>query len=471
MRIITIILLLVATAWLSCKKESIITSPDASVLASTDSVHFDTVFTSVGSVTQSFTIINNNQQKLNISSISLAGGSTSAFSINVNGAVGHSFSNLQLDANDSLYVFVKVTIDPNAAQLPFLVRDSVEVKFNGNTKKIQLSAYGQNARFINGGNIKTNTTWNNTLPYVVLNPLTVDSGITLTILQGTKVYFNANAPLIVNGSLRAIGNYYDSTRIVFRGSRLDDTYKDLPGTWPGVVLNTNSRNNDLRYTSLLNAYQALIVLGGINNTPAKLLMNGCIISNAYDIGLYAYNTSISATNCLISQVGNEGNPGEGGSNVIITAGGNCAFNQCTFATYANYYQNHKQPVMYVSNAAGSASVGLNLTMDNSIIYGQGGITEDELVTQKTGTSLFSVIMRNVLYKVKNDPGNVTFSKCIKNADPLFDSINTSLHTYNFRLRDGSPCIDAGISGGPATDLDGKPRPAGPRPDMGCYEKQ
>jgi len=53
----------------ACKKETIITSPDVSLLTSTDLVHFDTVFTSVGSITQSFTIVNDNDQQLNISSI------------------------------------------------------------------------------------------------------------------------------------------------------------------------------------------------------------------------------------------------------------------------------------------------------------------------------------------------------------------------------------------------------------------
>jgi hypothetical protein len=80
-------------------------------------------------------------------------------------------------------------------------------------------------------------------------------------------------------------------------------------------------------------------------------------------------------------------------------------------------------------------------------------------------------MRNVLYKVKTDPADISFSNSLKNLDPLFDTINTSLRIFNWRLRDGSPCIDAGLPGGPPIDLDGKPRPVGTKPDMGCYEKQ
>jgi hypothetical protein len=110
-------------------------------------------------------------------------------------------------------------------------------------------------------------------------------------------------------------------------------------------------------------------------------------------------------------------------------------------------------------------------MDNSIIYGQGGTAENELVTSKTGNAAFSITMRNVLYKVKNDPANISFINSLKNVEPIFDTISTSQRIYNFRLREGSPCINAGIAGGPTTDLDGKPRPAGTKPDIGCYEKQ
>jgi len=465
-----IVLVLVVSLW-SCKKDSIITSPDASLLTSTELVHFDTVFTSLGSVTQSFTIVNDNSQQLNISSIQLKGGNNSPYKINVNGTPGVEFNNILLNANDSMYVFVKVTIDPNNNQLPFIISDSIEISFNGNIKKVQLQAYGQNARFINGGLIASNTSWNNTLPYVIMQPLTIDTGITLSISEGTKVYCNATAPIIVNGTLKTQGNFYDSTRILFRGNRLDENYKDLPGTWPGIVFTNSSVANELNYTNILNAYQAVVAIGGASQLPSKLRLNNCIISNAYDFGLFAFNTSVQANNCLITQIGNEGTPGTGGSNVIINGGGNYAFNHCTIATYANYYQNHKQPALFISNASGATGLPLNLTMDNSIIFGQGGLAEDEIVTSKTGNAAFSIIMRNVLYKVKNDPSNISFSGSLKNVDPVFDTINTSLRSYNFRLREGSPCINAGISGGPATDLDGKPRPLGIRPDMGCYEKQ
>src|SRR5689334_21155600 len=70
----------------SCKKDSYITSSDALISTSADSLKYDTVFTSIGSITQSFKINNRNNQKLLLSSVKLMGGNASAFRIHVNGS-------------------------------------------------------------------------------------------------------------------------------------------------------------------------------------------------------------------------------------------------------------------------------------------------------------------------------------------------------------------------------------------------
>jgi hypothetical protein len=464
MKILPVFFSILACFLFSCKKDSFITSPDARLVTSTDKLKFDTVFTSVGSVTQSFTIVNDNDQKLRLSQIKLGGGSSSAFAINVDGVPGTSFSNLELNAHDSIYVFVKVTIDPNAANAAFVVDDSVEINYNGSLSKVYLQAYGQNARFITNEHITSNTTWDKTLPYVIQHTLYVDKGVTLTLEKGTRVYCNATAAFIVNGTLRSMGEKEDSNRVVFRGDRLDAAYKDLPGSWAGLLFSNTSTSSELHFTNILNAYQAV----AIGN--AVLQMDHCTISNAYDIGLYALNASVTASDCLISQCGNEGQAGTGGSNVILTGGGTYDFTHCTLVTYANYYQNHKQPVLFVSNNDAGSIAPLNANFTNCIVYGNGGTAENELLVTKAASD--KVIFTNTLYKVKDDqPGD--FIDPIKNQDPLFDTINVNLQTYSFRLREGSPAIAAGKALAiPGTDLDGNPRPAPPtKPDMGSYQKQ
>ena len=218
----------------SCKKDTFITSGNARLSTSADTLFFDTVFTTVGSVTHFFRIYNDNDQKLKVSTVQLKGGSNSAFKINVDGNLGPTVSNVELEANDSAYVFVTVKIDPSATELPFVIRDSILINYNGKDKWIQLEAWGQNANFFRSRVISTNETWINDKPYVILGGVQVKEGTTLTIQKGCRIYFHADAPMLVDGTLKVMGEKYDSTRVVFRGDRLDVPYSDFPAGWPGI---------------------------------------------------------------------------------------------------------------------------------------------------------------------------------------------------------------------------------------------
>src|ERR1700710_2882915 len=84
----------------SCKKETFTSSKDARISLSADTIHFDTVFTTVKSVTQSFKIKNDNNQKLRFNDISIKGGASSYFKINVDGIPGPSVKDVEVEAND-----------------------------------------------------------------------------------------------------------------------------------------------------------------------------------------------------------------------------------------------------------------------------------------------------------------------------------------------------------------------------------
>ena len=87
---------LFATALLfpSCKKDQLLTDSSAKLGFSTDSVLFDTVFTSLGSTTRVFRIYNQHSQPLNISHIALAMGNAAPFKLNVDGISGKSISDV-----------------------------------------------------------------------------------------------------------------------------------------------------------------------------------------------------------------------------------------------------------------------------------------------------------------------------------------------------------------------------------------
>ena len=120
----------------SCRKDSFITSPDANLSVSVDTLHYDKVFTAVGSVTQSFKIINDNNKKLRLSSVKLMGGAASSYKMNVDGMATSEASGIEIEANDSVYVFVQVNVDPASGNLPFIIRDSIQISYNGNDRLI-----------------------------------------------------------------------------------------------------------------------------------------------------------------------------------------------------------------------------------------------------------------------------------------------------------------------------------------------
>ncbi len=90
---------------------------------------FDTVFTTTGSTTRFFRIYNNNNQKLRLNKVALGAGAGSLFAMNVDGTPGPEVSNIEMDANDSIYVFVTVKIDPSIDNLPFVVQDSILIDY------------------------------------------------------------------------------------------------------------------------------------------------------------------------------------------------------------------------------------------------------------------------------------------------------------------------------------------------------
>jgi hypothetical protein len=445
----------------SCKKDSFITSADARVNITADTLKYDTVFVTAGSTYRTFKIINENDQKLRVSSLKLFGGAASVYKINVNGVSGTQFNNLEINANDSIYVFAQVNINPNAANMPFILRDSIEINYNGKRRLVQLEAWGQNAHFYRDKVITANETWNNDLPYVILGSLLINSNQTLTINKGCRIYVHADAPIVVDGTLQVNGLKDTIDRVYFQGDRLDEPYKDYPAGWPGIFFRSTAKDNVFNYAVVKNAYQAIALQNLPPNANPKLILNECVIDNGYDAGIIAVNSSLRARNCLITNCG---------KNLYLVQGGNYQFTHCTVATYASSFIEHKDPVLTLSNFANNTANTLDATFRNCIFWGENGIIEDEVVVTKNGGGTFNVNFDYNLWKVKTVPTNIISNQIINNQQPQFDSINTSKNYYSFRLQTGSPAVNKGTNAGIITDLDGKVRPVG-LPDLGCFEKQ
>lgn len=447
----------------SCKKDSFITSADARLNITTDSIKFDTIFTTTGSITKSFKIKNENEQKLRLDKVKLMGGAASAYKININGAYTTELSNIEVAANDSIYVFVSVTINPNAANLPFVVSDSIQIQYNTNTRYVQLQSYGQNANFLRNNIITGTITWNNALPYVILGGLQVDAAATLTIPKGCKIYAHADAPILVDGTLLVNGTKNEP--VIFTGDRLDFNYKDLPASWPGIYFRSSSKNSVLQFAQIKNANQAVVATGASVNANPKVVLHQCSIDNAYEAGILCTGSNLQADNSLISNCGN---------NVSLNYGGIYNFTHCTVAAFSNLYITHKNPVLNITNAAlqnGSiVTADLNASFRNCIFWADTGFVTNEVVVNKQGSNLFTVLFDKNIYRGA-DPANSTLTGNIRNANPLFDSIDVTHKYYDFRINHGTaPGIDKGAATGFLKDLDDNSRNVG-LPDIGCYEKQ
>lgn len=458
-------IVLITSIMASCSKDNLLTSEDASLGTTADTLHFDTVFTNTGSITQRFRIINTNDQRIRLSSVSLSGGNNSVFRINVNGEPGPLVTDIEIAANDSAQVFVNTTVPANTANLPFIIRDSILIQWNGNKRWVQLEAWGQNARYIRNGSININTEWNNDLPYVIIGPMTIAANARLQITKGTHIYMHSDAPILVDGSLVVDGDTAVADRVVFKGDRLDDPYRDFPAGWPGIYFRNSSNANRLDYAIIQNAYQGIVVEGQSGTTASKLVLNQCIIDNAWDAGLLAVNSSVEANNCLISNCG---------KSVQLIYGGNYLFRHCTIAAYSNSWMLHKDPVLFLSDG-----IRINNTVQtaplqarfiNSIFWSDGGTVENEVVAVKEGTSSWQVSFHDGIWKMKNPGEHLSAVNMQLNADPLFESATGAVNSYNFRLKSGSPAIDKGQPVSLTTDLDGRPRNNG-LPDIGAFEKQ
>jgi len=391
-------------------------------------------------------------------------GSASSFKININGVAASEVSNIEVAANDSIYIFVSVNINPNNTNTPFVVEDSVMIIYNGNSKYVKLEAYGQNANFLRNRVITGNVTWTNNLPYVILGGLRIDSTASLIIEAGCKIYSHADAPFIVDGTLIIKG--IKNELVTFSSDRLDTDYKDFPASWPGIYFRGSSKNNVLEHAFIKNAYQAVVVEKPSVNANPKLTLHQCIIDNAFDAGLLCVNSSVNADNSLVINCG---------TNINLTYGGNYNLTNCTVAAYSNSYIMHKNPVLIAENFASTEATltaDLNAVFVNCIFWGGNSSIENEVIVNKHGSNAFNVIFDHCLYKAKDDPLNTIIIESFKNQDPLFDSIDVSKKIYNLHIsQDIAPGFNNGITGtGFAQDLDDNNRTVG-LPDIGCYEKQ
>jgi hypothetical protein len=218
----------------------------------------------------------------------------------------------------------------------------------------------------------------------------------------------------------------------------------------------------MKHVIVRNAYQGLVAQAPATNGAPKLVLEESIVDNCYDAGILGVNTSIDATNCLISNCG---------KNVLLVEGGDYSFRHCTDVAVSNNYVAHKQPVLaltdFIKDNGQVTTADMNANFVNCIFWGSNGPVDDEVVVEREGSNVFNVDFTNCIWKIKNAPPEVTTSEMIGSDDPLFVKIESAKNEYDFHLNEGSPAVNAGINAGVATDIEENQRQN--IPDIGAYE--
>jgi len=449
----------------SCKKQ--IDNNVALIFScANDEVRFDTVFTSIGSVTKKFTVYNPSNSDIT-TNIFLSGGKSSFYSINVNGLPGTDFKNVEIREKDSIFIFVKVNINPLDQNNPFLVTDAIDFLTGSKRQEVKLIAYGQDARYIvagsNGYKIVANphetTTWTKERPYVVYGWAAIDSLGTLIIEPGTKIYFHHNSGLWAYRYSKLIvgeGGSLDEP-VLFRGDRLEKEFEDDYAQWNRIWINEGT-NVSINNAIITNAFIGIQVDPLMEIIPTSVKIENTIVKNTKHCGVFGRFLSLEMTNCVIT--GNEG------FSLQLEAGRY----SMKHLTIANYYKwERKAPACFVSNKASdpiySEMPAINTKVDfyNCIIYGKPEAKiETEIEVVKDNGAELEITFQHCLLRVKNSAPY--FDNCLLNKDPKFKDINK----LDFSLQSSSPAIGAGKPDiGVDNDILGKPR--GDKPDIGAYQ--
>ena len=263
---------------------------------SSDTIIFDTLFTSIGSITKTLTVYNNNNFDV-ITNIRVQEGEPGAnFRINVNGDAGNQHENIKVPANDSIFIFLEVTVNPSSNSTPFILSDSLVFTTGSRQQDVDLIAWGQDAYFhtpnqmgmiINDDDttffpyhkIDCSFPWTSDKPHVIYGYAVINAGNTLNIEEGTSVYLHKNSGLIVGnpfsenigGTIKINGTL--GNEVTFQGDRLEEWYRNLPGQWDRIWILPGSFDNEINYTIIKNGNIGIQVDTIANNNPTLTINN------------------------------------------------------------------------------------------------------------------------------------------------------------------------------------------------------
>jgi hypothetical protein len=406
----------------SCKKP--LNFSKENLQFSIDTLVFDTVFTTIGSTTQTFKFYNKSKQSLIVDEIELMGGSNSPFRINVDGAKGHFARDVEMEGEDSLFVFVEVTLSVNNGSLPMVVEDQIRFRTNGKDQYVQLAVWGQDAYFhrndINEG------IWPKDKPHVIYGYAAVDSAKSLTIQPGTNIFLHKNSLLYNYKGTLLIQGTKDS-KVTMQGDRLESFYKDVPGQYYGIYFQ-EARPSVIEHLQMKNAIAGIHLFSrntSFNDYTVTIRSSEIYNNSRYGVFIYS-GATVKAENSAFYKNGLHA--------LLVLEGGGFNFNYCNLLNYTGASQS---PAVGISNyfsnpATGNLNVGeiTEGTITNSVIYGdlETELTLDTL--EFNGQKLWKFDFNNCVIAKKENLNTTYYTEIQWNKNPMFLDVSNRDFNYN-----------------------------------------
>ena len=469
-----------------------ISGGDVRLEFSRDTIRFDTVFTQLGSATRILKLYNNNDGLVEISSIRLRNNQNGRFRLNIDGDPVNEATEVRIPANDSLYVFAEVTVNPDqdVSVSPFVIEDFIDFETNGNAQSVVLEAWGQNAiylpnQFANGAiavveDCNAPFVFDDPKPYVIFGIVVFDN-CDVVMEAGTKIYVHGGLGRFRDYDadlMDSITQFYNDGRIVIgpssslringtvdepvviQGDRLEPVFEDIAGQWFGILINENSKGNKIENAVIKNS-----VIGLVVDSAATLDMVNTQILNTASNGILGVHSSVNMENCLLA------NNAAGAARFLY--GGNYNIRYSSLATYGV-----QSPAISLSNAlcldqlcSEYVFFPLRASLDNSILFGSA---RDAISLSPVPETLFDYNFDHCIVKVDQLDDEERFPDFFDHCDNCINATRDSvifvdpdegmyqLDTLSIAEMEATPISDI------RQDILGVDRDP-QNPDIGCYE--
>ncbi len=463
--------LMIFLVWGCQAEKGYFPSGEAGLRFSTDTVRFDTVFSTIGSTTAWLSVYNPQNQTVLIDTVYLRSQGGSGYRISVDAMGGYGCRNLEIPSGDSVFVFVELTAAVQHSKKPVDLLDEIVFQQGTAFQKVVLKASVQDAEIWKGKVLDANTTMTADIPYIIYDSLVVNKDILLEINAGSVIHFHDGAMLKVHGTVQAEGT--TDLPVVFRGDRLDRAFTDFyydsyPGQWFGVYLAPESTGNVFTHSDIHGAYYGIIADSSYDISECKLRLYNSKVSNMIYSSLYNLASRVEVHGSILSN---------SGSYTVVLIGGATELIHCTIANYQTLVSREESsPALAIVNYTGDVE-GKKVTpypllqadITNTVIYGsQKSEVGFGLIEQTDHNIRFHHALLRLEGKLDESLGDSIYY----NEDPKFLSTGAN-YVYDFHTDTLSAVAcraDTVFSTLCPLDMDGRKRISSGKADLGAYSR-